>query len=68
MIVTVLGIAAAFFGGAYIGTVVENATDSPNVQIQQATVAENKPLTTRDMLIAGALGVGAYLIYKRIKK
>lgn len=68
ILATVLGVTAAFFGGAYIGTVVENATDSPNVNIQQATVSENKPLTTRDMLIAGALGVGAYLIYKRIKK
>ena len=68
MILTILGVTAAFFGGAYVGTVIENATDSPAVQIQSATVAENKPLSTRDMLIAGALGVGSYFIYKKFLK
>lgn len=64
----ILGVATAFFGGAYVGTVVENATDSPSVQIQQATVAENKPLSRKDLLLAGALGVGAYWIYRKFLK
>ena len=68
VLATILGVTAAFFGGAYVGTVVDNATDSPSVTIQQATVAENKPLSTRDMLIAGALGVGAYFIYRKFLK
>ena len=68
ILATVLGVTAAFFGGAYVGTVVENATDSPSVSIQQATVSENKPLSTRDMLLAGALGVGAYFIYRKFLK
>lgn len=68
ILATVLGVTAAFFGGAYVGTVIENATDSPNIQIQQATISENKPLSTRDMLLAGALGVGAYFIYKKVLK
>ena len=68
VLATILGVTAAFFGGAYVGTVVDNATDSPSVTIQQATVAENKPLSTRDMLIAGALGIGAYFIYRKFLK
>ena len=68
LIPVIIGGIATFFGGAYVGTVVENATDSPAVQIQSATVAENKPLSKKDFLIAGALGVGAYLIYRRFFK
>lgn len=69
MILTLsLGALATFFGGAYIGTVIENATDSPNVAIQNATVSENKPLSNKDLLIAGALGVGAYFIYRKFLK
>lgn len=62
----ILGGIATFFTGAYVGTVVENATDSPSVQIQQATVSENKSLDKKDFLIAGALGVAAYFIYKKL--
>lgn len=70
MILAILGATAAFFGGAYIGTVIDNATDSPEVVIQQATLDEvkNKSLTQKDFLLAGALGVGAYFIYKRYFK
>lgn len=68
VLATILGVTAAFFGGAYVGTVVDNATDSPSVTIQQATVSENKPLSTRDMLMAGALGIGAYFIYRKFFK
>lgn len=68
VLATILGVTAAFFGGAYVGTVVENATDSPAVQIQSATVAENKPLSRKDLMIAGALGVGAWWIYRKYLK
>lgn len=67
-LIPILGAAASFFGGAYVGTVIENATASPNVEIQQATVTENKPLSRRDFLMAGALGVGAYWIYRKFLK
>ena len=69
MILTLtLGALATFFGGAYIGTVVENATDSPQVAIQSATVKENKPLDSSDFWKAGLIGVGAYLIYLKFFK
>lgn len=66
--IPILAGVASFFGGAYIGTVVENATDSPEVVIQSATVSENKALDKKDFLIAGALGVAAYFIYKKLWK
>lgn len=69
ILIPVLAVAASFFGGAYVGTVVENATDSPAVTIQNATVTEkNKALDKKDFLIAGALGVAAYFIYKKLWK
>lgn len=65
-VIPLLAATASFFGGAYIGTVVQNATENPSVNIQSATVQEkNTPLSKRDFLIAGALGVGAYLIYRK---
>lgn len=68
LLIPLLGAAASFFGGAYVGTVVENATESPSVAIQQATVSENKPLSRKDLFMAGALGVGAYFIYRKFFK
>lgn len=67
-LIPILGATASFFGGAYVGTVIENATAAPDVEIQQATVTENKPLSRRDLLMAGALGVGAYWIYRKFLK
>lgn len=67
-LIPILGAAASFFGGAYVGTVIDNATESPKVAIQNATVQENKPLSRRDFLMAGALGVGAYFIYRKFFK
>lgn len=64
----ILGIGAAFFGGAYVGTVVENATAAPSVSIKDATVQETKPLSRADLLKAGVLGIGAYFIYKKLLK
>lgn len=61
-----LGAIASFFGGAYVGTVVSNATEAPDVAIQSANVqTENKPLSTRDYLLYGAAGIGAYMIYRK---
>lgn len=68
IVAAVLGGAALFTGGAYVGTVVENATDSPEVVIQQATVTDdkNKSLTNRQLLLYGGLGIAAYFIYKKL--
>lgn len=68
MIPLILGGLATFFGGAYIGTVVDNATEQPNVLIQEAKVSENKPISRKELLMYGALGVGAYFIYKKFLK
>lgn len=68
MIPLILGGLATFFGGAYIGTVVDNATEQPNVLIQEAKVSENKPLSRKELLMYGALGVSAYFIYKKFLK
>ena len=59
---------ATFASGAWIGSIVDNATDQPIVTIQQATVSEEKHLTRKQMLLYGALGVGAYLIYRKFLK
>lgn len=56
---------ATFASGAWIGSIVDDATEQPSVTIQQATVSDEKPLTRKQMLLYGALGVGAYLIYRK---
>lgn len=56
---------ATFASGAWIGSVVDNATKQPSVTIQQATVSDEKPLTRKQILLYGSLGVGAYLIYRK---
>ena len=56
---------ATFASGAWIGSIVDNATEQPSVTIQQATVSDEKPLTRKQMLLYGALGVGAYVIYRK---
>ena len=63
-----LGAIASFFGGAYVGTVVSNATEAPDVAIQSANVQENKPLDRSDYIKAGLLGIGAYIIYRKFLK
>jgi len=68
MIPLILGVAASFFGGAYVGTVVENATAAPQVAVQQATISDNKSLTTKDFLIAGAIGAGTWFLYRKFLK
>lgn len=67
ILIPVLAAVASFFGGAYVGTVVENATESPVVAIQSATVTEkNKSLSTKNIAIAGGLGLLAWLVYKKL--
>lgn len=56
---------ATFASGAWIGSIVDDATEQPSVTIQQATVSDEKPLTRKQMLLYGALGVGAYMIYRK---
>lgn len=63
----VLGVVASFFGGAYAGQVINNATEQPDVVINTDSVNQTntKRLTGEDILIAGALGVAGWYIYKR---
>ena len=56
---------ATFASGAWIGSIVDDATEQPSVTIQQATVSDEKPLTRKQLLLYGALGVGAYMIYRK---
>ena len=65
MIPLILGLTASFFGGAYVGTVVENATAAPQVAVQEASITENKSLSNKDLVIAGGLGIAAWFIYKK---
>lgn len=61
----ILGGLATFTTGAWVGSVVDDATEQPSVTIQQATVEEKKPLSRNYILLYGALGVGAYMIYRK---
>lgn len=61
-----LGIGASFLGGTVAGQVISNATEQPDVVINtQGTTVENKKLSNSDFLIAGALGVAGWYIYKK---
>lgn len=70
IILGIVGAIGAFFTGAYIGTVVDNANAAPSVQIntENAAIDEKKKLTNKDLMIAGALGVGAWYVYKKYLK
>lgn len=70
MITLILGGLAAALGGAYVGTVVANATEAPNTVIQADTVKANtiSSMSNSDLIKAGLLGVGAYVIYKKVIK
>ena len=65
-----LGGVASFFTGAYVGTVVDNANQAPQVQINSdsTSVSENKGLSNSDLVKAGGLGVLAWFIYKKFLK
>lgn len=59
---------ASFFGGAYIGTVIKDATDEPDVVINTQTATTEKRVALLDGLElwqAGALGIAGYLIWKK---
>ena len=70
MLPAVLGIAAAFFGGAYTASVINNATEQPDVVIQteNVTQTQNKQLTNQDLVIAGMLGIAGWWIWKNYLK
>lgn len=57
---------ASFFGGAYVGKVVNDATAAPAVNIQSAEVAAQK--SKQDYLLYGLLGLGAYFVFKKVFK
>ena len=62
----ILGIGASFLGGTVAGQVISNATEQPDVVINtQGATVENKKLSKSDFLIAGALGVAGWYIYKK---
>ncbi len=64
-----LGVGASFLGGTVAGQVISNATEQPDVVINtQGATVENKKLSNSDFLIAGAIGVAGWLIYKRYLK
>lgn len=65
-LIPILAGVAAFFGGAYIGTTVNEAVENPAVQIQQAEVAAQN--RNKDMLIFALLGLGAFFIYRKFLK
>lgn len=62
-IIPILAGVASFFGGAWIGTTINEATESPAVQIQSAEVAaQNKH---KDLIVYALLGLGAFFIYRK---
>lgn len=70
MITLLLGLTATALGGAYIGTVVANATEAPNTVIQADKVQANtiSSMSNSDLVKYGLMGVGAYFIYKKVIK
>lgn len=63
----ILGLAGSFFGGAYLGTVINNATASPDIVINAGDNMENK-LDNKDLILAGCLGITGWYVYKRFLK
>lgn len=64
-----LGVGASFLGGTVAGQVISNATEQPDVVINtEGTTIENKKLSKSDYLIAGALGVAGYFLYRKYLK
>ena len=70
MFTMILGALACTLGGAYVGTVVANATEAPNTVIQADTVKANSisSMSNSDLIKAGLMGLGAYVIYKKVIK
>ncbi len=70
MLTLILGGVAAALGGAYVGTVVANATEAPNTVIKAEEVKANSitSLSGSDWIKAAALGGVAFVIYKKFIK
>ena len=70
MVPLILGVVAAFATGGWVGSIVDDATEKEAVIINTETTTTNtsKALSTKQLLIAGALGVGALFIYKKFLK
>lgn len=70
MLPVVFGVVGAFFGGAYIGTVINNATDNPDVIInaENGVITQNKQLDNQDLVIAGVLGIAGWYVWKKYLK
>ena len=66
ILIPVLAGVASFFGGAYIGSTVNDAVEAPAVNIQQAEVAANNK--NKDLLLFGLLGLGAFFIWRKFLK
>ncbi len=68
MVLPLIGVVASFFGGAYIGTVIKDATDEPDVVINTNTATSEKRVALLDNIElwqAGALGIAGYYIWKK---
>ena len=67
---TVLLLISSALGGAYIGTVVANATEAPSTVIQSDKVNSfgSSTVSTNDKIKYAILGAAAFLVYKRYLK
>lgn len=60
---------ASFFGGAYVGKVVNDATASPVVSIGSAEVTSNNNNNdNKKIIMYGLCGLLAYFLYKKFLK
>lgn len=68
--VTILLLVSSALGGAYIGTVVANATESPSTVIQADKVNSfgSSTVSTNDKVKYAILGVAAFMVYKKYLK
>ena len=70
MLALILGGIATFATGAWVGSVVDDATEKPvQINAQSASVDNGIfSLSKTDMIKYGALGLVAFLIYKKYLK
>ena len=67
---TVLLLVSSALGGAYIGTLVANATEAPSTVIQADKVNSfgGSTVSTNDKIKYAILGAAAFLVYKKYLK